>query len=292
MSNTPPESRVGTYNPHVQPNSHFGEAPGQIVTKRLDRVFRAHEKEMWQVSRIDFGKLQPKMLTEDEIVALRGAVLTTAPFGGETYRRLAYFREDHEVTTFSTIQSYEELKQHAVLQACLTETGLVDREDLAKELEIVVAGWREEEPLTLVQTYAKEMTQRNLIGLFFRGFAKFTREPLLGEILPPMAQDSFRQSQYYLEKGGEVVAADKSGTVIGEVEEFLLNQMLGPRSIFVESYTKAMSKVGRLDQVTLGASLDQLAQLISRENLLSISADQRFRSRIHDQWGVELPKVA
>lgn len=292
MSNTPPESRIGTYNPHVQPNSHFGEAPGQIVTERLDRVFRAHEKEMWQASQIDFGKLQPKMLTEDEVAALRGAVLTTALFGGETSRRLAYFREDHEVTTFSPIQSYEELKQHAVLQAYLAETGLVDREDLAKELDLVVGRWREEESLTLVQIYTKEMMQKKLTGVFFEGLAKSTKEPLLGEILSPMIQDSFRDSQYYMEKGGEVVAADESGTAMGEVEEFLLDQMLGPRSMFVESYAQTMSRVGLLDQTALGASLEQLAQLIGRENLLRISADRRFRSRIQDQWGVELPKVA
>lgn len=78
----------------------------------LDRFFRTHEKVMWQMSALDFGRLQPDLLDPVEIEVVQGAMLVESHNPVYTMRILEYYRSDHVMTTFTTTWAYEEMKHY------------------------------------------------------------------------------------------------------------------------------------------------------------------------------------
>lgn len=304
MSNPSPESRVGSYNPHVKPNAHVGQLGG-FFTQLLDKIFRTQEECMWRITGdegINFDKVRANLLPEQELLALRGAAVVASLHDANTNYRLGYFREDHEMTSFGVAQGYNGLKRYGALLTYLEVTRSVSEEDLADELkrirgsrwDVILRGNdlspAQRYPLTVSQTYTQAMVEDRVDALFFSGFTKSTLELVLGkQILPNLSQDADQSSQFYLEKGRQMIDGDESGSCMGEVEEFLLDRIPGPRSMYSESYREAMRKVGQLDQAALVQTLDQVGKLIGRDRLVILVADSRFRARILDQWDIRLP---
>lgn len=267
--------------------------PGVMFSPYFDRFFRTHEKVMWQLSAIDFTTLRPDLLTPEDIEALRGAMLVESHNPVYTMRILEYYRHDHEVTSFVTTWGYEEMKHYAALRTYLEATGLVDADDLARELDVTRAGqWGDEETrFTRVQSFTYAMVQEQATARFYKRFAERTREPLLQEILRLISKDEYRHCQYYLDKGKEELAL--GGDRLREVDEVLLNfQMPGPT--FVRDfgrYVQAGLKVAPIDIGAMRETADKVAQLTGRLHLLKLAADRAFHRKLSDEWGVDIRSV-
>jgi rubrerythrin len=271
----------------------MGNAPGVLISPEFDRFFRTHEKVMWQLSAIDFSKMQPELLTADEVEALRGAMLVESHNPVYTMRILEYYRPDHEVTSFVTTWGYEEMKHYAILRTYLEVSGRIDKAELANELDITRAGpWGDEETrFTKVQSFTYAMVQEQATARFYKRFAEYTKEPLLQEILRLISKDEYRHCQYYLDKGKQELSL--GGERMREVDEVLLNfQMPGPT--FVKDFDKfveAGMKVAPIDVGAMRETADKVAQLTGRMHMLKLAADRTFHRKLSDEWGIDIRSV-
>lgn len=267
--------------------------PSVFISPEFDRFFRTHEKVMWQLSAIDFSKIQPDLLTADEVEALRGAMLVESHNPVYTMRILEYYRPDHEVTSFVTTWGYEEMKHYAVLRAYLEVSGRIDKNELAKELDITRAGpWGDEETrFTKVQSFTYAMVQEQATARFYKRFADYTKEPLLQEILRLISKDEYRHCQYYLDKGKQELSL--GGDRMREVDEVLLNfQMPGPTFVKdFDQFVEAGMKVAPIDIGAMRETADKVAQLTGRLHLLKLAADRAFHRKLSDEWGIDIRSV-
>jgi len=248
---------------------------------------------MWQFGAIDFGSLQPDLLTQEDVEAVRAAMLVESHNPVYTQRLLEYFRHDHEMSAFVVTWAYEEMKHYGVLRTYLEATGRVDLQDLTRELDVTRAGqWGDVETgFSNLQSYTYTMLQEEITGLFYKRFAETTREPLLKSILQLIGRDEYRHCQYYLDKGRQELATDRGH--MREIDEILLGfQMPGPTFIQnYEGHSQAMLRVAKIDIAAMKEILDKVAQLTGRLHLLKLTTDRAFHRKLRDEWGVDLPQV-
>ena len=270
--------------------------PGTLFTPRFDRFFRSHERVMWQFGALRFDEIQPHLVTDTDIDAIRAAMLVESHHPVYEQYLLEYFRHDHEMTSFIVTWSYEEMKHYAALRTYLEALDVVDSEDLGQELARTRSGewgeeWHQEEQrFTLVQSYTYTMLQEQVTGLFYKRFAGVAQEPVLKELLLLIGKDEYRHCQYYLEKGQEALSQDRH--LMEEVDDVLLHfQMPGPT--FVENYPQhreAMLKVANLDLAALKESLDKISQLTGKLHIVRMATNSAFLRKLRDEWGID-PKL-
>ena len=134
---------------------------GTLFSPRFDRFFRTHEKILWQFSAIDFGGIRKELLTQEDIDAVRAAMLVESHNPVYTLRLLEFFRHDHEMASFAVTWAYEEMRHYAVLRTYLEATGMVDNQELAQSLDHTRKGdWgRDTLTMSAMQNYTYTMLQ-------------------------------------------------------------------------------------------------------------------------------------
>ena len=268
------------------------DSPGLLFAPDFDRFFHLHEKMMWHLGAIDFGSLRRDLLTQEDVAAVRGAMLVESHNPVYTTRLLDFFRHDHEMTSFIVTWSYEEMKHYAVLRTYLESCGMVDEQDLDDELRVTRAGpWGEAEMgFTRVQSFTYTMIQEQVTGRFYRNFADATREPLLKEILRIIAKDEYRHCQFYLEKGKQELDADRGR--LKEVDDVLLNfEMPGPTFMDYERHLEAGMRVAPFDLSAMKETVDKIAQLTGKLHLLKLATDSAFHHKLKNELGLDLRMV-
>lgn len=263
--------------------------PGIFISPAFDKFFRTSERVMWRFGEIRFDQIQKELITEDDINAVRAAMLVESHNPIYTKVLLDYFAQDHEMAAFVVTWGYEELKHYGVLRTWLEATGLVDQIGLEKELSETRAGpWGDvESQFSVVQSFAYTMLQEEITGLFYRKFMHRTNEPVLKNILKLIMQDEYRHCQWYLSKAREVLLSGR-----GHVEEvfdlFLRFEMPGPT--FIQEYGKhgqAMLKVAPPDANTFREVMGKIYDLTGKRYFAKLWNSGPYMRKLRDEWGIE-----
>ena len=271
-------------------NSYSPNQRGTMFTPRFDRFFRTHEKVMWQFSSIDFNAIQPELLTPGIVEAVRGAMLVESHNPVYTMRILEYYRPDHEMTSFTTTWSYEELKHYLVLRTYLEAlpSRFITGKDLPTELDETRAGpWGDREMgFTRVQSFTYAMLQEEITGLAYKRLFEATKEPVLKEISRLIGRDEYRHCQYYLEKGQEELKEDSDR--MKEVDETLIGfEFPGPTFVKdYKRYSQVFRGVNKLDFAAVKEVAGKVSQLTGKKHLLELALSREGRRTLSDQWGI------
>lgn len=266
---------------------------GTLITPAFHTFFTTHERQMWKFGDIPFDQINRGLLGEDDIVAVRGAMLVESHNPVYTQVLLDYFNHDHEMAAFIVTWSYEELKHYAVLRTYLEATGMVDLADLERELTETRAGpWgNDESRFTVAQSFAYTMLQEEITGLFYHGFAQRVKEPVLKNILLTVGRDEFRHCQWYLYKGRESLR--NNPVAMEEVDDLLLRfRMPGPSFMTeYDRYGEAMSQ--QIPSVVSSGRqvMSKLKDLVGIRHMLKLTANPQFRSKLSKEWGIDLRKI-
>ncbi|MBI2040414.1 acyl-ACP desaturase [Candidatus Microgenomates bacterium] len=266
---------------------------GTIITPAFHRFFKTHEAQMWRMDDMRFDQIDRGLLTEDEIVAVRGAMLVESHNPVYTQVLLDYFRHDHEMAAFIVTWSYEELKHYLALRTYLEATGMVDLVDLEKELTETRAGpWGDDERnFTAPQSFAYTMLQEEITGLFYHGFAQRTKEPTLKRMLQIIGKDEYRHCQWYLYKGKK--SLQHNPQALEEVDDLLLRfRMPGPS--FMKEYDRYGAAMFRQIPSAINSGrqvMSKLKDLVGFGHMLRLAADSRYRNKLSEEWGVDLKKL-
>lgn len=268
--------------------------PGIIFTPRFDQFFRTHERVMWQLGNIDFGTIQKDKITQDDIGGVRAAMLVESHDPVVTQVLLGMTRYDQEMSAFTITWSYEELKHYAALRTYLEATGLVNREELAEELDQTRRGpWGEEESqFSRAKMFTYTMLQEQATGMFYRNFARHVQEPVLQNILRLVAKDEFRHCQFYLGKAQEEL--EKDPEVLPQVDEALVNfYMPGPTFIAkYPEYSPFMRKAANPGARDFKEVLAKAAELVGWKHLAELAANPVHRQTFKNRWGVDPYPIA
>lgn len=262
--------------------------PGQLFSPEFDRFYRTHERVMWDLGSIDFSAIQPELLTDTDIQAVRGVMLVESHNPVYTQFLLDYFRHDHEMAAFVVTWSYEELKHYLALRAYLEACGRVDAADLGAELEQTRAGAleRQEKDFTPVQFAAYAMLQEQITGSFYKRFSEAAKEPVLKQLLSTIGKDEYRHCQWYLEKGKQALMQDPRR--IGEVVEVLTHFTM-PGPTFIQNYsdyTKAFLRSVKLDTGALRESLSKIEQLTGKLSAITSGTRVTYIRKISEGFGI------
>lgn len=266
---------------------------GTVITPAFHTFFQTHERQMWKMGGIPFDQINRGLLGEDDIVAVRGAMLVESHNPVYTQVLLDYFRNDHEMAAFIVTWSYEELKHYAVLRTYLEATGMVDLGGLERELTETRAGpWGDDESrFTVAQSFAYTMLQEEITGLFYHGFAQRVKEPVLKNTLRTIGQDEFRHCQWYLYKGKESLKHNPGA--IEEVYDLLLRFRM-PGYSFMAGYDRYGGAMSRQIPSVVSSGrqvMSKLKDLIGIRHMLQLAAGSRYRSKLSEEWGIDLRKI-
>ncbi|MEK7215345.1 MAG: acyl-ACP desaturase [Chloroflexota bacterium] len=262
--------------------------PGQLFSPEFDRFYRTHERVMWDLGAIDFSKIQPELLSDTEVQAVRGVMLVESHNPVYTNFLLDYFRNDHEMAAFVVTWSYEELKHYMALRAYLEASGRVDIDEMEAELAQTRAGnlQREEKDFTPLQFEAYAMLQEQITGSYYKRFSASAKEPVLKDLLSVIGKDEYRHSQWYLEKGKQALMKDPRR--VGEVVE-VLSHFTMPGPTFIQNYsdyTKAFLRAVKLDVSALKESLSKIEQLTGRFDAFKAGTRVTYIRKISEGFGM------
>lgn len=287
------EQNGGAFPPGLNREQIIRVAQPTVFTPAYEKFVSTHENVMWKFSDLKFETMEPELLEDVEVEALRGAMLVESHNPVYTMRILEYYRHDHEMTGFTTRWAYEEVKHYEILLRYLEKSGRVDKDELAEERAVTRAGpWGDKETrYTRVQAFTNAMMQEQVTGQFYKRFWARTKEPLLKDILLLILGDEYRHCQFYLDKGKQELAEDKHR--MDEVDEALLDfQFPGPT--FVQDskkYSQAVREVAGMDAKAYKEALDKLAALVGRGHLAKLAFDRRFQTKFANEWGGSLLKA-
>lgn len=263
--------------------------PGIFISPSFNRFFRTSERVMWKFSEIRFDQIERDKITEDDINAVRAAMLVESHNPIYTKVLLDYFAQDHEMAAFVVTWSYEELKHYGVLRTWLEATGMVNQVELERELSETRAGpWGDvESKFSVVQSFSYTMLQEEITGLFYKKFMHRAKEPVLKGILNLIMQDEYRHCQWYLGKAREVLMTGR-----GHVEEvfdmFMRFEMPGPS--FIQEYGKygqAMLKVAPPDGNTFREVMGKIYDLTGKRYFAKLWNSGPYLRKLRDEWGID-----
>lgn len=262
--------------------------PGQLFSPEFDRFYRTHERVMWELGDIDFSAIQSELLTDNEVQAVRGAMLVESHNPVYTNFLLDFFRHDHEMAAFVVTWSYEELKHYMALRAYLEASGRVDIDEMEAELAQTRAGnlQLEEEGLTPLQFEAYAMLQEQITGSYYKRFSESAQEPVLKGMLSIIGKDEYRHCQWYLEKAKQALMKDPRR--VGEVVE-VLSRFTMPGPTFIQNYsdyTKAFLRAVKLDVSALKESLSKIEQLTGKFDGLKAGTRVTYIRKISEGFGL------
>ncbi|MCX6021752.1 MAG: acyl-ACP desaturase [Chloroflexi bacterium] len=263
--------------------------PGVFISPSFNTFFRTSERVMWKFSAVPWDKIERDKITEDDINAVRAAMLVESHNPIYSKVLLDYFAQDHEMAAFVVTWAYEELKHYGVLRTWLEATGMVDQVALEKELSEVRAGpWGDiESKFSVVQSFSYTMLQEELTGLFYQKFMHRIKEPVLKHIITLIMRDEYRHCQWYLQKAQQVLASGKGH--IEEVYEMFMNfEMPGPT--FIEEYGKhgqAMLKVAPPDANTFRDVMQKIYDLTGRRQFAKLWNSGPYLRKLKSEWGID-----
>ncbi len=262
----------------VRPDAHIlvpGKIDGTIVTPRLDKFIRTHEKVVWSFGQIDYGAIQEGRLSDVEINAVLGTMLVESHNPRFTARLMDYNALDHETTGFLAYWTLEEAKHYMALRTyaeVLARRGRIDSNRLEGILQQTRAGeWGEKETaMTPVQTYLYTTLQEFATNAVYKSFAKRTQEPVLQGMLTLLAKDEMRHCIYYLEKGREIMQQDKPS--LDEIEDVLLNFEMPGRGFVpdYDTYERAIVEVAAPGKTETAGAVGKVREFVGSANALKL----------------------
>lgn len=264
-----------------------------ILTPRFNRFFLTHERVLRKLGSFNFATLQTELLTDEDVDAVRGAMLVESHNPVYTEGILGYFRghpDEQEMTAFTEVWGYEELRHYLILLKYLEASGKVDRDELAADLKVTRAGpWGERElKFSRVQAFVYPMMQEQVTARFYRRFAEVTQEPLLQDILRAISKDEYRHCQYYLAKGREELAL--GGNRIKEACEAIIGFYM-PGDSFIGRYKErvldAGNRVAPFDIGAMGELVDKVRQLVGRWQFTRLAMDPALHRRLGDEFNID-----
>lgn len=287
----PKDSRpsVTPYTGLLTPREH---TEGTFITPALDKFYRTSERTMGRFSAIRFDQINRSLVTDDDITAVRWAMLIESHNPVYTGKLLDYFQADHEMAAFVVIWGYEELMHYAKLRSYLAEGGFVDLKDLDRELIETRAGaWGEKERgYTPLQAYAYTMVQETGTSKFYKGASNRTNEPVLKEVLTTIGKDETRHAQWYLGKAQSELARNPKG--LDEIDQVLLEFNM-PGSTFIsnnQEYMTSMRSLTAIGVEDIVAVLGKTTELVGLPHMLKLAGNSAFRDKV-GEYNVDIRQV-
>lgn len=279
----------------IIPNSYLQDPSNResIVTPYFDKFYVQHQRMMWHFDQIPFDRINPGLLIDDDIIAVRSAMLVESHNPVYTEVLLRVFRPDHEMTSFIIVWGYEEFKHYMGLRRYLKATGKVNLTELGRELEQTRAGeWgKREADFTPAQSYAYTTLQEQVTGMFYLKFAENVKEPVLQGMLRLIGKDEMRHCQYYLGKAQQEQKNNPQAK--DEIDEVLLDfGMPGPT--FIEGYpdyARVMNRVAKPGPAELAQVLKRVGEMVGYDHMLDLAERPDYKNILEEKWGMELEPV-
>lgn len=279
----------------VFPNAHVQNPTkkGLVINPDFDSFYKGHQKAMWHFDQIPFDRINKNLLTEDDLVAVSTAMKVESHNPVYTSQILAFFRQDHEMTSFVVVWGYEEMKHYLALRTYLEATGLVNLGQLERDLTRTRAGqWGERESqFTPAQSYAYTTIQEQVTGRFYQMFADHTREPVLKGMLRLIGKDEYRHCQYYLGKAQQEQEVNPQAK--DEIDEVLLEFGM-PGSTFIEGYSEGAEVMNRISQpkvIDLVVVLKKVGEMVGYNHMIDLAERPDYKKVLQEKWGID-PEAA
>lgn len=168
------------------------------TTKNLrltfDRFFAITESHRWQLETdLDWHGIRPDLVTADEVRVLRGSALVESFAPGYGADLLITFAEDVAMSSFLTIQLYEEFKHFHALRRYLHHLGIevADAELSSNRAARVVYS----NPLVPLLKFG---ISEIFTAVAYREIARRSREPVLRKLAGLIASDEYRHLGWYV----------------------------------------------------------------------------------------------
>lgn len=290
-------TKEGVFESPVTPNAHVQNPtkPGLLVNPYFDDFYRTHKKAMWDFDKVPFDRINPKLLTDDDIEAATTAMEVESHNPVYTARLLTYFREDHEMTSFIMTWGYEEMKHYLGLRTYLEASGRVNLGTLAANLTQVRSGpWGDREAgFTEGQSYGYTMVQEQVTGRFYNKFADRTKEPVLRDMLRLIGKDEYRHAAYYLEKGKQEVK--KNPDAREQISEVLMDfGMPGPTFMGEDNYregAEVMDRIASPGPLDMVAVLRKVGEMIGYRYLFDLLDNKEHQKALREHWRIDIEQV-
>lgn len=270
----------------------------RFFSPKFARFWGIHERIMQPLtgeSGITLGAIA-KDLLDKEGRDIRGVVAAmhieshNPVYTEELYRK---FRHDFEMTAFIGTWAYEEMKHFIVLHAYALDSGLVDPEKLAVELDITRAGpWGEGvRRSTAPQIYTYTMMQEQTTGRFYQLAAENTQEPRLKSTYDYIAGDEYRHCEFYLYKGKQEI--EKDPKVVKEmVEAAIMFEMPGPTFAYrYPDQKQALNEAAKPGFKDVKSVVGRVRELFGTERMIEISLDPANRKAFEEKYHMDIIQV-
>lgn len=185
-------------SPFVEANAYVikpGAPLGTLVSVSANRFFREQEDRLFErkISAIPFASIDFKLVTPEELKAMRAATVIGWRHTADAIGKLNYYRPDHELTTVEVVSDYFQLRQNLVLHTYLRDSkliGEIEQKKFDAQLDNVKNKVREDEheiQIPLVQFLATSAIHSLNARVFYANFGLSMREPVLQEQLVEFA---------------------------------------------------------------------------------------------------------
>ncbi|MCA8949969.1 MAG: ferritin-like domain-containing protein [Planctomycetes bacterium] len=160
----------------------------------FDRFFAATERHRWELETdIPWAEVRPDLVTQDEVRVLRGSALVESFAPGYGADLLTTFAADVAMSSFLTIQLYEEFKHFHALRRYLHCLGIevTDAEITQGRAERVAY----DDPLVPLLKFG---ISEVFTAVAYREIARHTREPVLQKLSTCISDDEYRHLGWYV----------------------------------------------------------------------------------------------
>lgn len=268
----------------------------RFFSPKFRKFWGIHERIMQPLTGkdgFDFGTIQRDKLKPSDIGGVVAAMHVESHNPVYTEELQRKFRRDFEMTAFLGTWSYEEMKHFFVLHEYALESGLVDPDELAAELDITREGpWGEVvRRSTKAQIFTYTMIQEQGTGRLYFLSAKQTEEPLLQRVYKYLSRDEYRHCEFYLYKGKQAIEEDP-GVVPEMVEAAIMFEFPGPT--FVYNYPEkrqALSEAAKPDIRDVASVVGRVGELFGTQRLIEISLDPANRRAFEEKYHVDIIQI-
>jgi hypothetical protein len=159
----------------------------------FDRFYATTERVRWSLEQdLDWHAIAPELVTADEVRVLRGSALVESFTPGYGADLLTTFARDVQMSSFLTIQIYEEFKHFHALRRYLRCLGIqvADEEVVRNRAERVHYA---DQLVPLLKFGISEI----FTAIAYRELARRTREPVLARLAKFISDDEYRHLGWY-----------------------------------------------------------------------------------------------
>jgi len=267
-----------------------------FFSPKFEKFWRIHERVMQPLTGengFDFGTIQKDKLNQTDIGGVMAAMHVESHNPVYTEELQRKFRHDFEMAAFIGTWSYEEMKHFYVLHEYALESGLVDPNELAAELEITRAGpWGEDvRRYTEPQIYTYTMIQEQGTGRLYYLSAKQTEEPLLKRVYNYLSGDEYRHCEFYLYKGKQAI--EKNPGVVPEMVEAAI-QFEFPGPGFVYKYPEkkqALNEAAKPSIKDVASVVGRVGELFGTQRMIEIALDPANRRAFEEKYHVDIIQI-